>query len=99
MADEKCAAPEAPENAAPDDAPPRAYELALYLKQRARGFAALMERAFEHGAGFDYAENVGLARLALDIADDAAEVWKAVRREGLEQAVKDGRMPAAYLED
>ena len=59
----------------------RTYELALALRERSRGFAALLQATFEHGCAFDYEEMRGVARLACDLADSANEAFNRVRNE------------------
>jgi len=61
-----------------------AYDLALFMKQRCAGFAYLLETTAE-GVVFINAENVeGIAQIAKDIAEKAAELYECVRAEGRE---------------
>lgn len=76
-----------------EDREDRAYELALYLRNRCRGFACLLEAAFEHQTGFDFEEGEGIAQLAKDIAETAGECFELIRAESIarHEANSEGR--------
>ena len=81
MTDQTTIAQEAPTD---DEDEGGAYDLALFMKQRCAGFAYLLETTAE-GVVFINAENVeGIAQIAKDIAEKAAELYECVRAEGRE---------------
>jgi hypothetical protein len=75
-----------------------AYEQACHLKERARGFSALIGTAAEYGVSFDPSELEGVARLAEDIAVHAANVCETIRLEDLKRAVESGDVGAHALD-
>ena len=71
---------------APDDDEDKGgdYDLAYHMKQRCAGFAYLLENTAEHVGFIDGKDVEGLAQIAKDIAEKAAELYECVRAEGRE---------------
>jgi hypothetical protein len=69
-----------------------AYELALGLRHRAKGLAALVEMAADHAEAFrDYDSGVGIAHLMKEVAEDADRLFEYIRRQDL--------MAAGHIQD
>ncbi len=57
------------------------YEQALALKERTKGFAALIGALSEYRISVDESEMEGIARLALDISESAERLFQRIRAE------------------
>lgn len=76
---------------------PAAYDLAIKLRARAAGFAAMLDLFLEVYAPGEASE--GVARLAADLAEFAADLVGIMRRDAAFRSIKRGEMPADAAEE